>query len=354
MALAILAAGCAPVTQGPVITDKQAKKEAALQYELAYQEHQTQLQSIMATYRRILKANVDACTAEHIQGDLGARVNILDNISSSYQAAAKKLDDLTDVPTVVAVYADGPGLAAGLKKGDAILEINNNRIGTGTDAMDKLDHLKANDEITLQIQRGLETKDITLTTEALCDYKLIYLHEDIVNAFATGKEVVITSGMKRFLKSDDELAMTVGHELAHNTMGHIDKQKTNVAIGTIAGAMVQILTGVNMAEWGSNVGREAYSQSFEAEADYVGVYYASKAGFDPRAAKDMWRRMAADHPAGIHLEGSSHPSTAKRVLAIEATIDEVEQKKANNEPLTPNLIPEDSQPVVAKTKWNDN
>ena len=85
------------------------------------------------------------------------------------------------------------------------------------------------------------------------------------------------------------------------------------------------------------VGALAFSQEFEAEADYVGVYHAARAGYDTRKAAYFWRRMAAAHPRAIGLQGTTHPSSANRFLAVEAASKEVAEKRAGGTRLVPEM-----------------
>ncbi len=149
--------------------------------------------------------------------------------------------------------------------------------------------------------------------------------------------------MLRFAETDEEVALVLGHELAHNTRGHIASRQGNALIGAIFGAVLTGLTGVDVTNLGSQIGAGAFSQDFEAEADYVGVYHTARAGFDIANAASFWRRMGLSHPQAIHLSGSTHPSTATRFLAIEKTVDEIETKRANNLPLVPDERAADQQ-----------
>ena len=90
-----------------------------------------------------------------------------------------------------------------------------------------------------------------------------------------------------------------------------------------------------MTNLGAEAGAAAFSQEFESEADYVGVYHAARAGFDVSNAATMWRRMGTKNPRSISLLGTTHPSTAKRYLAIEKAVQEIELKRQAGLPLVP-------------------
>lgn len=169
-----------------------------------------------------------------------------------------------------------------------------------------------------------------------CDYPVTVWEEPTINAFATGSKIFITSGMIKFCKSDDELALVLGHELAHNTMSHIDAKRGNgLLMSFLIDGPIIALTGVNPGI-GRNIGEGMHSQGFESEADYVGMYNTARAGFDIDGVSDLWRRMATEHPTAIYT-ATTHPTTANRFVVLEATRDEINAKKAAGQQLEPNM-----------------
>ena len=84
-----------------------------------------------------------------------------------------------------------------------------------------------------------------------------------------------------------------------------------------------------------------YSQEFEAEADYVGIYYLERAGYSTENVANFWRDMAVEHPGSINQSHTStHPATPERFLEINAAIKEIEEKKKSNQQLIPNIVAE--------------
>ena len=98
--------------------------------------------------------------------------------------------------------------------------------------------------------------------------------------------------------------------------------------------------------WGQ-LGAQSFSKRFEQEADYVSIYMLARAGVDTSAVSSFWRRMGAANKGQIQW-GSSHPSTAKRFLALEQAHQEVAAKIAAECP----LIPEPKRPRFGR-KSND-
>ena len=72
----------------------------------------------------------------------------------------------------------------------------------------------------------------------------------------------------------------------------------------------------------------AFSKDFEGEADYLGLYFASRAGYDVSVAPDFWRRMGVEHPSSVESTYlSMHPSTPERTLSLEQAVEEIRAKR---------------------------
>jgi predicted Zn-dependent protease len=80
----------------------------------------------------------------------------------------------------------------------------------------------------------------------------------------------------------------------------------------------------------------AYSVNFEREADYVGAYYAARAGYDISGAEDVWRAIALEDPEGIR-KMTTHPTSPVRFLQMRKVAEEIADKKSRNQPLEPEL-----------------
>jgi len=85
--------------------------------------------------------------------------------------------------------------------------------------------------------------------------------------------------------------------------------------------------GVNTQGAFAYMASYAYSREFEAEADYVGMYFAVHAGVGVSEAPTFWRGMAVAHPGSIKANNaSSHPATPARFVALKATAKEIHEK----------------------------
>ena len=154
--------------------------------------------------------------------------------------------------------------------------------------------------------------------------------------------------MMRLAETDEELATVVGHEIAHNVMGHVESKRTGAIIGGLLGALVDSAAasqGGNMGgfytDMGMRLGANAYSVDKEQEADYVGLYLMERGGFDSSNVANFWRRMGAENPGAIERSGmpflDTHPAPPERFLALQSIHQEIMNKRAAGEPLLPNM-----------------
>ncbi len=148
-----------------------------------------------------------------------------------------------------------------------------------------------------------------------------------VNAWALpgGKSAVYT-GMLKMAKTDDELAVIMGHEAAHAIARHGGERISSSMVmeTTLQGAQMAI-TGLEPAEQaavmaalgvGSQMGVALpWSRMQESEADEIGLFIAADAGYDPRAAIPLWERMAQSS-GGTPEFMSTHPSENTRIKRL--------------------------------------
>jgi predicted Zn-dependent protease len=167
-----------------------------------------------------------------------------------------------------------------------------------------------------------------------------------VNAYTNGKKLVVSPAMMRFADKE-ELAVVIAHEYAHAIMGHPGKTQQNATVGGLIGMAADMLaqsqginTGGALGKLGVQSAVLRYSQGFEREADYIGIYVLARAGYPTAEAKKLWRRMATVNPQGIY-NSSTHPTTAERYLLLDKTAQEIKAKKEAGAPLLPERLPEE-------------
>jgi membrane-associated protease RseP (regulator of RpoE activity) len=329
IALACLAiTACAPVTKLSKIDESASDSEKEIQREMALQQSLKRTVRANTVGHPILKHNASQC-GDSVAASIGAIISNTSKFDKGMQSTASRLWGVTDKPTIIAVLKGSPAEQAGMMAGDQ-LSIIDSKILTGPLVNDPMSAwakpYKTATPTTIYVVRNGNEIALTVTPDAVCDFPIQVVSQDAVNAFADGKQIYITTGMMRFAETDEELATVIGHELAHNQMGHLNKKQKNQLLGILLGAVITVATGVDVTNAVGNLGASAYSQEFEAEADYVGMYSCARAGYEIKASPNFWRRMGAEHPAAI-AHGASHPNTANRFLALETTVTEIDTKR---------------------------
>jgi len=150
-----------------------------------------------------------------------------------------------------------------------------------------------------------------------------------INAFCMpGGKIVFYTGILDQLKlTDDEVAMIMGHEIAHALWEHARERMAKSFATNIGATLLGELVGggnySTLFRMGGDLLTLKFSRSDESEADIVGLDLAARAGYDPRAGISLWQKMAAASK-GKPLEFlSTHPSGKTRIEDIQRQLPKV-------------------------------
>jgi len=238
---------------------------------------------------------------------------------------------------ITAVIRDAPAEKAGLKVEDIILRMGDRWI-KGLDNFryaSSSTNLKGKENIEIEVNRYGEDK-VFLCEVGTVPRKIIFdmVDRPEINAGAGPDLILVTYGMMNFVKSDDEIAVVLAHELAHITKGHIAKISGVEVLTGIAAIGVGILSehispgsGADIVRAASGVGEvfnRSYSRDLEREADYFGLKYVKFAGYNYEAATEVWERFAIEVPksmVGSYL--NTHPTSPERMVRLEKIIEEL-------------------------------
>jgi len=152
-----------------------------------------------------------------------------------------------------------------------------------------------------------------------------------INAFCMpgGKIAFYTGILEQLQLTDHEVAMVMGHEIAHALREHAREQmgKTAATRGAIElGAAIFGLgnAGRTVAGMGGQLLTLRFGREDESEADLVGMELAARAGYDPRAGVTLWNKMAKASAGAPPQFLSTHPSGPTRIRDIQANLPKVE------------------------------
>jgi predicted Zn-dependent protease len=149
-----------------------------------------------------------------------------------------------------------------------------------------------------------------------------------------GGKIAFYSGILSQLQlTDDEVAMVMGHEVAHALREHarerMGKATATNGVAAIGSTVASVFFGVSpqitdlVAKQGANLLNLKFSRDDETEADLVGMEIAARAGFDPRAGVTLWEKMSAANKGAPPQWLSTHPSGTTRIHEIQANLPKV-------------------------------
>lgn len=262
---------------------------------------------------RLATANVDLCVEHMIES--GMLIETLAQYGNDYRAAAADILKLTDRPTIALVVPGSPADRAGLRAGDALIEadgvpfaagpptIAGGTFGAVEMAMTALDSALADGKARLTVARGGERVTVDLVGTPACKARFQLLPGNYADAIANGTWVQISTRMAGFAQTPDDLAAILGHELAHNALGH------RLSKGSIQRAQ-------------------------EFAADRLMPYLMVRAGYDPAASVALWQIFKRRHLGGL-IQDATHPGWGERLRAVEVEVERIAALKAQGQPILP-------------------
>jgi predicted Zn-dependent protease len=150
---------------------------------------------------------------------------------------------------------------------------------------------------------------------------------------AGGRMAIYTGIISQLKLTDDEIAQVMGHEIGHALAKHTAERmseamatQTALSIGAaLLGTSLKSQAALQAAAIATTVGVQLpNSRKQEAEADRIGIELAAKAGYDPHAAPELWKKMVEQTgTAGQSDWLSTHPAGEKRQQSLAALVPQM-------------------------------
>lgn len=330
VAVTFLLSGCATTT-GPKITSFEIRQAKERLKAKAIKHRFAELQRVVNIGHRLIMnlPEEDRKSEYPLLGIKVAKIN--KTIGRAYNLPVER------GMVVIAVIEGSPAEKAGLRVGDVILRIENRKIkgiGSFRSATSRM-RLKDRENIEIEVNRYGENK-IMLCEVGTVPRKIAFemVDRQEVNAGAGHNLVLVTYGLMKFAESDDEIAVVIGHELAHITKGHVSKAMGVEMLAGLTALGVGILSehlspgsGYNVIRAASGVGQifsRSYSRDLEREADYFGLKYTKLAGYDYEVASGVWERFAIEVPRSmVQNYLNTHPTSPERMVRLGKIIKEL-------------------------------
>lgn len=131
-----------------------------------------------------------------------------------------------------------------------------------------------------------------------------------------GGKVFVNQGMLDLCKRDDELAVVLGHEIAHGIVGHSSERLSRWAVLIPFVVLGSLLSGIDedLVQLGIDVAfKLPHERAHEVEADKLGLSIMAESGYDPSAALALWSRWESQDQDYIPPFLRTHPSHHDRL-----------------------------------------
>jgi Zn-dependent protease with chaperone function len=162
-------------------------------------------------------------------------------------------------------------------------------------------------------------------------WEVVLINSPNINAFCMpgGKIAFFTGILEKLQLTDDEVAMIMGHEMAHALREHARERLAKSQATSIGLSVASQLLGLgSLGDAAANLGTQLltlkYSRDDETESDLVGLEIAARGGYKPEASVSLWQKMQAASGNGSPSFLSTHPSGANRIEELQANLPKVQ------------------------------
>jgi len=236
------------------------------------------------------------------------------------------------------------GVKAGSEKD--VDAVGNRKVGNGVNLYSLEREIALGKQAAQEVERSAKLIDDPIVTEyvnrvgqnlvrnsdAKVPFTIKVIDSDEINAFALpGGFFYVNSGLILHADEEAELAGVMAHEIAHVAARHGTRQATKgqimewatiplIVFGPVGWAGYGLYEGLNLA---IPLGFLKFNRDAEREADYLGLQYMYKAGYDPNAFVSFFEKIEAEerrHPGSIPKVFSTHPPTPERVQKAQQEI----------------------------------
>jgi Zn-dependent protease with chaperone function len=345
IASGLLCTACGPISKLPPLPSAEVETERRKEQIDQIRDYFAQLIRLNNVSFRIRAANRDDCK-NRAGAQIGLNAGTVASLPRKYRSFSHEALSISwTQATVLSVAETSPAAAAGIKPGDHLLTFNNEPVPHARTAEWIGAFVRRNGERPIQVlvRRNSGDEVHTVVPVKACAIPIELKTDSDVNAFTTDDRIVVHSSILRLARTDAQLALVVGHELAHANLGHLSKQRTNAILGWAGGAAIDagivlggISTGGAFNRAFTRAGAQAFNVAFEREADYVGAYYAARAGFELAGAEEFWRALSLENPDTLRI-ATDHPVTPVRFVQMQKAAAEIADKQRRGLPLNPEL-----------------
>lgn len=254
-------------------------------------------------------------------------VGILTTPVEEYVSRLYGIEGKSDELLIYGVVKDSPADKAGFIEKDILVSFEGRRINNKN-----LDNLfagfKPDKKYNFQVRRDDRIITLILEPEAVSfNIPFIVVEDAEINVLASPSKITVSYGLINFSVSDDEIAVTMAHEMAHLINSYLLRDS---GVGLFS-KIIAIAVGRKEPPQSGDLGSGSsdsftgYSEPMERIADIDGIIYAHRAGFDIEKAVQIWERFFEQMPQSMATYfGSTHPTSPERLSRLREIIKKIQ------------------------------
>jgi len=235
---------------------------------------------------------------------------------------------------------DGSGaMRAGLKRGDILQTIQDLTIPSGPQAEPEAARmlspiLKNLTEINITVIRQNQPITVNVPLTLACAFAIDVGNTQNVNAYADGRRILLTRGLLDWLSTDEDVAVIIAREIAHNVLQHA-KQIQQMATLSIVIDNLLLFKPDQVAANSSN-GIKITPEKMDQDADRLALFMLARAGYDLASFTRVMQKLAQiPNASQANTYPALHPWTEGRQSVIQTTMNEIRQKQSAKKALVP-------------------
>lgn len=235
---------------------------------------------------------------------------------------------------------DGSGaMQAGLKRGDILQSIQDQRLPTGTQAEPDTARLlspilKNVTEIKITVVRQSQQITMNVPLTLACAFAIDVGNSQYINAYADGRRILLTRGLLDWLSTDEDVAVVIAREISHNVLQHAKQLQQTATLSAMIDGLLVFKPDPSTVN--ASNGIKVVPEKMDQEADRLALYMLARANYDPTNFSRVLKRLSqAPYASHANSYQTLHPWTEERQNLIVSTLKEIRQKKSTKKVLVP-------------------
>ena len=245
--------------------------------------------------------------------------------------AAQQALGLGELLQVTGVMAGTGAARSGLQRGDALVSAGGKTLPQGANAEYDAPEILAplligQPSIKLTVLRSGKSKTLSVPLTRACGFRIELGNTDNINSYADGRRIMVTRGMMKFVRSDEELAYVIAKEMAHNSLKQPGKLGSSAAARDLINSLMQVYPYSGSEDRTSSI--KPMPGDMDALADRLSLYMLARGAYSIDGTVAFWKRLAQQVPESVESGHTAlHPATEQRIAALEKTIADIKARR---------------------------